>query len=230
MSNELATVDPPINPLGLIQAAIANKIEPAQLEKLMDLQERWERNRAAEAFSVALSDFQGMCPTIFKRRTSTGGKLSFPYASYDDVMREAGPCLAECGLAVSFDTAPEPKGIKIICKIQKGIHSQTTTLVLPIPAGVVNDTQLFGQAVQYGKRYSLCAALNIVVTDEDNDAAGLDTLTAAEARTIHDLIAEKKVDVARFLAFAESPSVEEICRKNFPKILDMLKKKKVSAA
>jgi hypothetical protein len=34
----------------------------------------------------------------------------------------------------------------------------------------VNETQKFGAALSYAKRYALQGALNIVVTDEDTDA------------------------------------------------------------
>lgn len=217
------------NPLVLIQAAIERNIEPAQLEKLMDLEERWVRNRAAEAFGNAVSQFQSLCPIVHKRRQACfDGKPAYVFASFDDVMRAAGPILADCGLAVTFSTEDVPTGIKVTCRVRHGIHSEATMLHVPIPAMKVNDTQKFGAALAYAKRYALCAALNIVVSDEDDDAvtAGLDTITLDDVGTINDLIAEKGVSLDRFLAWAKVPSLDQLPKDQLPKALDMLRRKK----
>src|SRR5262245_16825535 len=95
-------------PLQMIQAAIEKGIDP---DKLMDFAERFERNRAAEAFGRAITKFQSMCPRITKSRTASipardGGKSGYSYgfASFDDIDKAIRPLLIECELAVSFTT------------------------------------------------------------------------------------------------------------------------------
>jgi hypothetical protein len=51
-------------PLTLLEQAIAKNMDLAQLEKLMDMQERWEKRQAEKAFSEAMSSFQSFAPVI----------------------------------------------------------------------------------------------------------------------------------------------------------------------
>lgn len=226
--NDLAETNGVTNPLVLLKSAIDKGIEPQKLGELMSLAERWEKNRAADKFAQSLTNFQAECPTVFKRR-ETGGDAKFKYAfaSYDDIMAEAKPLLSLHGIVVTFSTDPAgEKGIKITCHIRVGTHVEDTTLTVPIPAMSVNDTQRFGAALSYAKRYAFCAALNIVVTDEDDDGARLmDTLTPEEVSQINALLKEKAADTKRFLEWAEADSVEDILREKFAKAVDMLRRK-----
>jgi hypothetical protein len=236
------------HPLVLLQSAIERGLDPEKLGKLMDLAERWERNKAAQEFALAISGFQEECPTVFKNRTATvPGKFEYHYAGYDDVMRAAHPLLAKHKIALTFTSdvvsvAPLPQaerqgratgegtnaGIKITCRVRVGTHFEDHTLTLPIPAGVVNDTQRYGMALSYAKRYCMCAALNIVCTDdEDDDAASMvEFVEPAQIAQLKRLIDEKGVDLGRFLAWANVDGLDKICKKEYAKCIDMLQRKK----
>lgn len=220
----------PLTPLQMIQAAIEKGIDP---DKLMTFAERYERNRAAEAFGRAITKFQSLCPRITKSRTASiqprdGSKASFNYkfSGFDDIDKVIRPLLIECGLAISFSTEDVPaKGIKATCRVRHGIHFEDTTLTVPVPA-MSNATQGYGAALSYAKRYALCAALNIVITDEDNDGAGLDCLTEAESNSIMKVIELKGADSSRWLkrllAFAGAESLSRIPRSRYREIMDLL--------
>jgi hypothetical protein len=226
------------NPLVLVQAAIDKGCDPDKLGKLMDLAERWQANQAAAAFGDAIASFQAECPTVFKRRATqqTDRFEGYNYASYDDVMREAGPLLAKNNIAVTFSMENVPQvGITVTCKVRVGIHAEDTTLTIPIPAMKVNDTQKFGAAMSYAKRYALCAALNIVVTDEDNDAAGMDTVSKDQIDQMSKIIKDKGVNFKRFCEWAGEAAkrpvtnLEEMPVAIFAKAMDMLNRKKAPA-
>lgn len=223
------------NPLALLQAAIEKGMDPDKLGKLMDLAERWEANQAAAAFGVALASFQSQCPVIKKKRKAdVGGKFSFQYAGFDDIDRVVRPILAECGLSVTFkaqDDAGNGNGnarrLKVTCQVRHGSHTEETTVNIPIPAMSVNDTQQYGAAVSYAKRFSLCAALNIVVSDEDDDAAKLvQVVTEEQAAEIEALIAEKSVDLGKFLDWCQVASITDIPAANYPKVVHTLRVKR----
>jgi hypothetical protein len=223
----------PVTPLDLIAAALEKGVDPDHLTKLMDLQERYERNRAAEAFGEALARFQSQCPTIRKNKKASiqaqGASWGYKFASYDDVMKKVGPILADCGLAISFRTDPaEGAGsLKLVCRVRHGIHFEDHPLTVPVPAMRVNDTQRFGAALKYAQRYALCAALNIVVTDEDDDADQLtEFVNAEQVRQLNELILDTRADLKRFLKWADITGLEQMHARDFPKALDMLKKKK----
>lgn len=221
------------NPLALIQSAIDKGMDPDRLGKLMDLQERWESNRAAELFGQALTKFQAKCPTIHKGRevVSKDGKRMYGFAGFDDVMMTVQPLLTQCGICVSFTTEAAEGAMRGTCRVRVGTHYEDHDLTIPIPSGspLVNDTQKFGMALSYLKRYLLCASLNIVVTDEDNDATGLiDVIDGQQLDQLTALISAKKVDMKRFLAWAEIDDITDMSKAFFPKAMNELKRKKVA--
>lgn len=210
---QLATVQA-TNPLAILAAAVERGADPDQLEKLLALQERYERNEAAKAYANALTAFQAKCPPIKKNREAkiVGQRTSYSYnfASYDDVMAQIGGLLTECGIALSFSTTNQDKGIRVTLKIRHGTHVDECTLDVPIPAMNVNDTQRYGAALSYAKRYALCAALNIVVTNEDSDASDLDPITDEQARELEAFIDEHNIDAPAFLAWMGVEGVADI--------------------
>lgn len=208
--------------LTLLQTAVARGMQPDQLEKLMDLHERDQQRQAKDAFCRALTEFQAECPLIVKDRKAD----RFKFASYDDVMKAVGPVLARHRLAVSFGTEVSGAALKIVCTVRHGTHADQTSHVVPLPAEMrVNDTQKFGAALSYAKRYALCAALNIVVTDEDSDAVALDYITSDQVAEIEELVREKGANLNRFLEFAGAESIDKIHGARFNEVIDALRRK-----
>ena len=82
------------------QAAQQPDLDIAKMQQLMELKREWDRDRAAETYSAAITEFQRKCPQIHKGRKPVSGP-SYTYASYDDVMAVVSPILAECGIAVT---------------------------------------------------------------------------------------------------------------------------------
>ncbi len=186
------------NPMTILDGMVKNKIQDvAVLERMTDLVERWRKEQAAEEFSRAITGFQSEMPMVRKWRSTAakeGSDFKYKFASYDDVMRVAGPLLAKYKIVVTFDTAPPDKpGICGVCHIRVGRHVETSTLYLPIPQMKANEVQRFLGAVKYFQRGLLCMALNIVTTDEDNDAATqFAGLTDEQVLQIEELLAECK--------------------------------------
>ena len=168
------------DPLSIIQAVASDpNCDVEKLERLMGLQERFEARAAHLAYGNAVAAFQAKCPIIQKLKPAD----RYKYAGYDDIMHQIRPILAECGLSVSFSSGAAENGtLNIEITIQHGTHSETKHFAFPVPQQLkVNDTQKMGAALTYARRYALCGALNIVVSDEDMDAAGLDTAPPANA-------------------------------------------------
>lgn len=229
MTTELAEYVAP-NPFTMLEAAIERGMEPAQLSQMMDLCERHERNQAAAAFGAAISKFQRLCPAVHKGRKATinspKGNYSYQFAGYDDVMRQAGPHLSECGIALSFSTEAIEKGIRVTTRVRVGIHAEDYTLDVPVPDMRVNDTQRYGAALSYAKRYGVCAALNIVVTDEDTDAnTCYDPIDAEQEIEILELIERKNANKLGFLKWLCVESVSEIPAKDYAKAVAALRSK-----
>lgn len=187
-----------------------------KLEKLMDLQEREMARLALVAFNQAFSEMQSQIPTVAKSKKGNGSK----YATLEDVVEITRPILNKYGFSTYFDTKTEMGEIRkakdgdvynghVIVRailLHKMGHQVDTSLVVPFDfsgSKNSNTAQAMGSAVSYGKRYSLCALLNIATRD-DNDAQTSNvyahkTITGAQARG---LVAKRdKLDEASQQAF-----------------------------
>lgn len=230
------------NPLTIIERAIDRGCDPDQLEKLLALQERWEKNEAAKRYAEAITTFQAKCPRVLKSREAViqskkgeGSSYKYPFASYDDIMAAIHPLLAECQIGVDFTSDLPTEGkLKITCRLRVGTHTEDKTMSVPIPSLLANDTQRYGAALQYAKRYCLCAALNIVLTDDiDNDAAGLDEelVTGTMCEEIKATLDAKGRKLDAFIAwanesgFAKITSLEELTVTQYRNFKAMMRKK-----
>ncbi len=227
MQPDTQAIVPRTDPLVIIADAIKSGMDPEKLGKLMDLSERWAKDRAAEKFANAITAFQRECPQIHR---SKNVEAKYDYAPYESIMAVAGPIMVRHGIVATFSYGePNEHGIAITCRIRVGVHQETTTLTMPIPAGnkLVNASQLMGQATSYGRRYALSAALNIVTTNEDNDAAGcLDTLIRSEVEDLAAAMEEKGMPLQAFLRFAQAESLDVIPRNKFAHYLAAIKRSK----
>jgi hypothetical protein len=214
-------------PLTILEQIAGGNPTPEVLRTIAEIIERQDRNRAAEAFGQAMTRFQTQCPIIHKaRKANLGQGFGYTFASYDDIHRQISPLLAECQLAISFSTEQIDGQLKATCRVRHGIHFEDHTLTVPVPAMKVNDTQRFGAALSYAKRYALCAALNIVVTDEDPDAEGLvETIGEDEIASLKELIESTGTDLKRFLDWAAIDELKNMSRDFFPAAIQQLRRK-----
>uniref|UniRef100_A0A6H1ZFJ8 Putative Erf family protein n=1 Tax=viral metagenome TaxID=1070528 RepID=A0A6H1ZFJ8_9ZZZZ len=163
-------------PMPLIQMAIEKGASIEALEKLMNLQERWEANQAKKAFNEAMAGFQGECPIIKKKKdggTTEGGKVAYKYAELGMIVSQVSPILQKYGLSYSFKTEFPVGKVKAIC-IAKHLlgHSEPTEVEMPLATKtkIMNDPQQTGATITYAKRYSFCNAFGIMTEGEDIDA------------------------------------------------------------
>jgi hypothetical protein len=238
--NELVTIEK--NPLLLIQAAIDKGVKPDEMGKMLDFVERLQENQAKQRFAEAMTAFQKRCPKIVKGRLCSyepkdGGRaVEYKWASLDDVMNTIQPLLSEHGIVITFDAnhvemtqgqGPMPASMAVTCRIRVGTYFEDHHFACPIPANVkVNAPQQYGMALSYAKRYCLCAALHIVHTDQDNDAATMyEYLDDAQVRQINDMLIQTDSDASAFLRWIGAESVDKIVRKDLAKAVDALKRK-----
>jgi hypothetical protein len=88
------------------------------------------------------------------------------------------------------------------------------------------NSQKWGAALSYAKRYALCAALNIVVTDEDNEDQLGTTIDADQLTEIELLIRDVNADVPKFLAWAGVKTLAELPAAKYAEAARMLRSKK----
>lgn len=176
MTNEIIKKE--LQPMTLIEQAIANKVDITMLEKLMSLQERWEKNQAKKSFDNAMANFQKDCPIIekIKEVKDKFGKKRYSYAPLEAIVNQVKTILADNGLSYSFSENKDEKFTEIICIITHiDGHSQSTSFKIPIGhEEYMTDVQKYGARMTFGKRYAFCNAFGIMTGDEDTDGQDTD--------------------------------------------------------
>jgi hypothetical protein len=165
-------------PLTLLEQAIAKNMDLAQLEKLMDMQERWEKRQAEKAFREAMSRFQSIAPVIKKNRkaniNSQKGAFSYRFADLGAISGQIKEALSECGLSYRWEFEDKGAKLKVTCFVShRDGHTETSEMEAGMDtSGAKNDIQSKGSTNTYLQRYTLIGALGLSTADEDNDGRG----------------------------------------------------------
>lgn len=235
---------PADNPLAMLGAALASGQDPAKLEKLMDLADRWKASQAAEAFATALNLVQSEMPCVVKDGKNTHTQAR--YATLENVQTVIRPVYSRHGFSLSYGTEDSKLAdhVRVVCDVSHvGGCTRRYHLDCPMDGtgakGGSNKTgvQAVGSSISYARRYLTLMIFNITVANEDvdgNAADALDTITEADCLDVEGLLADKQVDYARFLEWGRTagvfipnaePAVRNIGKKNLAKVLDILNRK-----
>jgi len=228
---EVAQVAAPANPYTLMQQAIVTgDLDVAVMERLMDLQERYEANEARKAFLVALADFQSAVDTVPKTRPvhDKRGAHMYNFASLDDIVRFIRPLLRKHELTYAWDSTHDGDFVNVTCNVRHSAgHGETSTFSVPFKAGApaMSDQQKMASALSYAKRYSLTSALGISVGEPDND--GVDNGDDGKPVTDEQLgeltnrvnACCSADDERRFLTFLGVERLDDITQANYRKAI-----------
>lgn len=163
-------------PAQLLQIAVERGADLAYVEKLMELQERFEANAARKAHNEAVSAFKSAAITIVKGKLITDGPLKGKkHADLFDVVSAVTPALSKHGLSISWAlTKDEKDWIEVTCYLKHAAgHVESVAM------GGGPDTGPGRNAIQarcsvktYLERYTATAILGMAATDADDDGSG----------------------------------------------------------
>lgn len=225
MTNDITTTDkkPPVMAdqsaatFGLLAKAVEQGADPANIEKLLDLQERVQAREAQAQLNNALAEFQAQCPAIVKDKEvrDRAGKILYRFAPLESVVSQVRPQLASLGLSFAFDTDQTDKGIDVWCSIHhRGGGATRSHVFVPATKGHnTNAAQETGLAATYGKRYALINALGIVTADEDLDGAAQaqkQPITMLQVETLETLIKKANADRKKFLKYLGVDAMQDV--------------------
>lgn len=167
---------PAPTPMSLIQMAVSQNADIAKLEKLMELQMRWEANEARKAFVTAMNAFKSDLPTILKNRhvsfQTSKGITEYDHATIDQVCDALIPALSKYELHHRWRVSQENSRIKVTCVITHAMgHSEETTMeASPDDSGGKNAIQAISSSTTYLERYTFLAATGTAAKGTDTDA------------------------------------------------------------
>lgn len=162
--------DQPVNESAAVismieRVALDPNADIGKLEQMICLQERILNRNAQQAFSADMAAMQNKLPRVARNGKSHNGK----YALLEDINDSVRPALQEYGFGVTFrveQNGLEWVKITTILQHRQGHHEQTE-IVLPLDkSGNKTATQSVGSTISYGKRYGICALLNISTGDD----------------------------------------------------------------
>src|SRR5258708_4635708 len=158
-------------PVELLRIAVSQNADIDKLTKLMDLQERWERNEARKAFVVAMNAFKANPPEILKNKHVKAGQMEYDHATLDNVCKAVTQGLSEHGISDRWKMEQAEQWIKVTCILTHDMgHSEETTLHgAPDNSGAKNAIQAIGSTVTYLQRYTLLAATGLAAANSDTD-------------------------------------------------------------
>jgi hypothetical protein len=167
------------SPGALLRLALERDLDIAKLERMLELQGRYEATAARKAYVIAMSEFKrDDCPLIVKDRkvsfrNSKGHVVEYEHASLAQVVSRCVTALAKHGFHHEW-AVDQSSGIRVTCKItHRQGHSETTTLsAAPDQSGTKNQIQAIASTVTYLERYTLLMALGLApATDDDGRQA-----------------------------------------------------------
>lgn len=176
------------------RAASDASVDIDKLERLIVLSESMQAKQAEQAFNAAMAQMQCEIPTVGEGAQNSHTKNT--YATLDDINRVLKPIMQRHGFAVSFKVDNQANGIHVTGILMHSAgHREQTTLLLPVDIGSGrNAVQAVGSSTTYGKRYVMCALLNITTGDAPDDdgqsAQAEQLITPAQAKQIDALLAK----------------------------------------
>lgn len=160
-------------PTSVLYDAVVRGANIETLTKLLELQERWEKNEARKVFDAAFAAFKAEAPKLEKTKDVSFGqnKTAYKYTPLDVIANTVGPVLAKHGMSYNWMQAQSEKEITVTCVLKhvQG-HSETNSLSGPADtSGSKNATQAIASGVSYLRRYTLLGVLGMATGDEDTD-------------------------------------------------------------
>jgi hypothetical protein len=169
---EIVAIEPSANvtPNDLLRIAVEANADVEKIGKLMELQIRWEQQKAQKTYVAAMARFRTCCPSIFKTKNGHNSK----YAPLSEIVDGIKDAEMQCGLDHTWRTEQSDKDIKVSCRVTHldGHYEETSLIAAPDGSGSKNAIQAIGSTVSYLQRYTLCALLGIATQDMDNDGNG----------------------------------------------------------
>ena len=172
-----------------------------KLEKLMDLQERIMNREEEKAFYADLATMQPELPRVIKSKDGHNSK----YAPLEDINDAIRPAMQKHGFAVFFDINQGDKCVEITTTLAHRLgHTKSLTIPLALDtSGSKNAVQAVGSTISYGKRYGICAILNISTGDDTDGNQSQDKETESNTIT-EDQVKELETLIAKSSTTAES--------------------------
>ena len=171
---EQKNVSKEANSYDILMRAIELNVDLDAFEKLVNLVEKVQIDKAKREFYEAFAKFQSQVPPILKSSEVNmgAGRPRYNYASLYDIISKIQKPLGDNHLSYRWDVKNDDVMIEVTCILS---HSGGYELQTSIQAGKdatpgKSNVQAIASTITYLKRYTLVSLLGIGTADPDDDA------------------------------------------------------------
>lgn len=157
-----------------------------KLDRLIAL--NTQQLEAKTAYLTAFSQMRPSIPAIEKKGRNTHNDQH--YAKLEDINDVITPILSKHGFVCSCTITQGDKTVTVTAVLShaKG-HSEETEVTLPYDSGAGrNSVQAIGSAITYGRRYAICALLNLSTADDDGYSSEPEFINTVQQEKINNLL------------------------------------------
>jgi hypothetical protein len=225
-----------MTPMEMLNTALERGDGIDKLERLMDLNDRWDKAEAKKAFLEAKAAFKANAPDVLRDKENKQYKSH--YASIGNLVNTVNEALSKHGFDASWLYEQTDTSIKTTCTLKhvRG-HSESVTLAGPPDvSGAKNPLQQIKSTTTYLRIATFEAVTGIATkegnADDDGNGAGKATadcnepIGPAQLEELLKLADDVGADKARFCKLVEIESFKDITVGNFAKAKSLLEAKR----
>ena len=172
----------------ILMRAIELNVDLDAFEKLVNLVEKVQNDKAKREFYEAFSKFQSQVPPILKSSEVNmgAGRPRYNYASLYDIISKIQKPLGDNHLSYRWDVKNDDVMIEVTCILSHsgGYELQTSIQASKDATPGKSNVQAIASTITYLKRYTLISLLGIGTADPDDDAQS--TLNIDKKQEIND--------------------------------------------
>lgn len=217
-----------VTPSAMLAIAVQQNADLSKLEKLMDLERQWKKDRAREAYYQALAEFKKVPIKVVKDKLNK--QYNSKYAGLGNMVNTVNAAMAPFGLNARWDIKQEGGTITVSCILSHTLgHSEQVPMTgVPDNSGSKNELQKIKSTITYLESATYQAVTGVVATDEgDDDGNGATTrITEEQAADIQSLIDEVKANKTMFLKYFKIEKIEELAASAYKDAVAMLEAKR----
>lgn len=226
----------------IVLAAINKGYDTDFIEKMMDLQERHQKELARQAYFNAVAGFKAEAPPV--KKDAYNEQFGSRYTSLGMLLETYNPILGKYGLSISFPPKEQTdKTLTVACRLSHAMgHSEELPLTAPIDQAAVgkvsgkrsrNAIQDIKSTFTYLRAATCEGILGVAGTeatvDDDGNSAGkaaIEYISTDQCTEIEDIMNEiYKTDAKRqqWLDYMNVPDVPSIPKSKYKKAINALK-------
>lgn len=239
MQTEVVTKDLTVqdrSPAAMIQLAVSQGADLEKLEKLLELQLRWEANEAKKAFVIQMAKFKENPPEILKTVhveyvNAKNQTVKWDHADLGELTEEVNKGLSKYGLYSRWEVEqPDAKTVRVTCIITNDMgHSERTTLQgPPDTSGGKDELKSVASTITVLQRLTLLSATGIAPKGIDKESVPDQQFITVDQQTeINDMV--KDIYDPRpeiFWNYMKVESADQILAKDYNKAISALNKAK----